>query len=78
MHTLDTSALHGNDVGTLSGSSNLSKEARIVGRNGHSDNQGTTNIEDKNTPEDTTNGLDDVTAGALGLRSSATTVRVSQ
>ena len=78
MHTLDASALHGNDVRTLGGSSSLSKKAGIIGWNSHSDNQGTTNVEDKNPPEDTTNGSDDVAAGALGLRSSATTVRVSQ
>lgn len=78
MPTLDTSALYGNDVGALGGSSGWSKKAGIVGWNGHPDNQGTTNVEDENTPEDTTNGLDDVAAGAFRLRGGATLVPVSQ
>lgn len=78
MRTLDASALHGNDIGTLGSSSRLLKKAGIVGWDSHPDNQGTADVEDENTPEDTTDGPDDVAAGALGLRSSATTVRVSQ
>lgn len=54
------------------------KEAGIVERDSHSNNQGTANVEDKNTPEYTTNSLDDVAAGVLSLGSGATVVRVSQ
>jgi len=78
MRTPDTSALHGNDVGTLGRSPSWSKKARVVRWNGHSNNQDTTNVEDENAPEDTANGLDDVAARALGLSSGATLVRVSQ
>jgi len=78
MRTLDASALHGNDVGTLGSSSCLSKKAGVVGWDSHPDDQGTTDVEDENTPEDTTDSLDDVAAGALCLSSSTTVVRVSQ
>ena len=78
MHTLDTGALHGNDVGTSGGSRSLLKKTGIVVWNSHSDNQGTTNVEDEDTPEDPTNGLDNVAAGALGLRGSAIMAGVSQ
>lgn len=77
MHTLYASALHSNDVRTLSSSPGCSKKVWIVGWNSHSDNQGTTDVENQNAPEDSTNGLDDVAAGALCLRSSAKVAQVS-
>ena len=78
IHAFDSGALHGNDVGTLGCGAGCSKKARVVGRNGHSDNQSTTNVKDENTPEDTANSLDDVAARILCLRSCATAVRLSQ
>ena len=75
--TLDTRAFHGDDVGTLGGSSTRSKKTGIVGWDGHSDNQCTTNVEDKNAPKDTTDGPDNVATGAFGFRSSAASARVS-
>jgi len=77
MHTLDANAFHGNDIRTLSGSPGCLKKAGIVGWDSHSDNQGTANVENKNTPEDTTDGFYNVAAGTLSLRSSATMAQVS-
>ena len=76
--TLDPGALHGNDVGALSSSSGWSKKVRIVGRDGRSDNQSTTNVKQKNTPEYTADSPNDVATRTLCLRSSATVVQPSQ
>lgn len=46
IHALDPGALHGNDIGTLGCSSGWSKKTAVVGRNGHSDNQSTTNVKE--------------------------------
>lgn len=72
VHTLYSRALHGDYVRTLRSSTGWSEKARVVRWNSHSDNQGTANVKEENAPEDTTNGLDDVAAGALSFRSSAT------
>jgi hypothetical protein len=77
-HTLYSCTLHGDYVRTLGSSAGWSEKARVVGRNGHSDDQGTANIKEKNTPKDTTNGLDDVATRVLGFRSSARLRRRSQ
>jgi len=71
IRTPDARALHGNDVGTLGRSPSWSKKAGVVRWNGHSNNQGTTDVEDENAPKDTTNSLDDVATRAFGLGSGA-------
>lgn len=78
MYTLNSSPHYGDDVRTLGTGPRYSKKARVVRWNIHSDNQGTTDIEDEDTPEDTTNGLDDGATRAVGFRGSATLERVSQ
>lgn len=72
VHTPDPRALHCDYVRTLSSSSGRPEKARVVRWNSHPDNQGTTNIEEEDTPEDTTNGLDDIATGAFRFGSGAT------
>jgi hypothetical protein len=78
VHTLDARALHRDYVRALSRSSGWSKEARVVGWNRHSDNQGTTDIEKEDAPEDTANGLNDIATRAFCFRSGAALEHMSQ
>ena len=70
VRTLYSRTLHGDDVRTLGSSTGRSEKARIVRWNSHSNNQGAANIEEEDAPEDTTNSLDNVAAGAFRFRCS--------
>lgn len=66
----DAGAVDGDDPRGGSGTSTTVEKFVIVAGHGNTDSQGSKNVEEKDTPEDTADGLGDVLPWVLGLTSS--------